>query len=1098
MGSEMCIRDRNCTGLNESKVPQPGDTVYVNYTASKLDLFSFGKILEALLSTGGLSMGTDTETTMNLVNDIPNLFASMGIDIDRVVSDLIKYLRVNLSDPVKGYGIKPFEMLDIAMILSSMYSSGSASGANPLGDVSQMLSDTNLINALVESVIKKILSKVDPFGLMKEFIGNPLPWLDYLNRSKIFTKDFILPLVSGLFSGEETMLSEFPWDSVLNALVPIISEMLSGPGGTVIENHGALNVFSLIAVLDAALKVDPEDVIFTNQPIYTNGMGNYTIDMPPYDNLHLLTYLCNGLLNSGLDVEDIWAIIESLLGLGIYGESNSQTNNQSSFDFIGSFSDLIPLVGFLAPPTEWISFLRELGIFSRWEGDWECLIWIWVNLFGRWGPFGPIDIAAIVGPLMNLEKFLATGKLELLPELGFEPMEFIRLCLLENQSYSNPWYYYVGYDTSHNTGPYREAIGQGSSDNWGWAPIGWDPGNPDADPPTYPPKGSEYARSFIQNVISGLPIAVDIDIPEISFSIPFSMFIFDIIINMTLPLDLPIRLRLQGNVWYFMKYLEESGITVLGLITHFLGPTTKQLVLDIISPSGQENASTMDVFDIVINKILDDPVPIIESFFSSGVDLMHLFRFFFDPTYMPTSQWQLDSSYIDPAFILGEENVSIPNLYWDRKPDLGDRDQIPDEFPWYRFSIPVFNQDPDWVNAGPDTENGRNPALIDQLTPNGPPGSGKWLIQPNGIPDGIEHYWYDTPFAYVNATCPIDDPSHPYYVWLNTDPLLWNDPGVATNPITGANRLIELPDEYWDNAPVPYYALYYVPPGTESGSSLPEFNNRPGVGVAGRLPDPVSRWYQITEASTSVWSSYTDSYGYFPNIWWCFNDTMIQKDYRFGYWDTYYDEVLGKNVKFLNTQPFWDILSWGVTPHILGALDLLDLASLIQDLMQSTGTSRNIAPGDLLAGVGKDYYHIIKYDSVYKKYNIPKEYGLSPLGMLQWIWDGAGTYYNKTDGKRYTYVEPYTVPNFQAALDWLADRGFSLSYIINNLPSILNTFLTIESPTSSDFGELMGTDSIVGLVKGLEQYFWTTVGENEFGNPNRTKGTIMFLSLIHI
>ncbi|MHA1232539.1 MAG: hypothetical protein ACTSPQ_18055 [Candidatus Helarchaeota archaeon] len=183
----------NCTGLNITKLPQIGDTLLINYTANKLDLFSISNLLNTLLSGGGLSFGSDTETTMNIVNDIPNLFASMGIDLDKLVPELIKYLRVNISDPVKGYGIKPFEMLDVANIISSMESSTTGGGSGgALGGLSQSLGDTNMINAIVESVVKKILSKVDPFQLMNELIGNPLPWLDYMNRSKLFTKSVIL------------------------------------------------------------------------------------------------------------------------------------------------------------------------------------------------------------------------------------------------------------------------------------------------------------------------------------------------------------------------------------------------------------------------------------------------------------------------------------------------------------------------------------------------------------------------------------------------------------------------------------------------------------------------------------------------------------------------------------------------------------------------------------------------------------------------------------------------------------------------------------------------------------------------------------------
>ncbi|MHA1269228.1 MAG: hypothetical protein ACTSPY_05515 [Candidatus Helarchaeota archaeon] len=1087
----------NCTGLNQSLLPKIGDTLLINYTSSKLDLFSISNLLDTLLGGGGLSFGSDTESSMNIINDIPNVFASMGIDLNKILPEIIKYLRVNISDPVNGYGIKPFELMDIANIIASMGSNG-GSGSDPLAGLSSTFQDTNMINALIESVVKKILSKIDPFGLMNELIGNPLPWLDYLNRSKLFTESFILPLVSGLFSGESNMFSEFPWDSVLNAIVPILAELLSGPGGTVIENHGALNLFSMLSIMETAEKMADEDVIFAPSwvPIYTNGEFNYTVDRPPYENLRLVSYLMNGLLNSGLDAEDLWTIIELLFGFGLFGEFGEQEEPSDGLEGLTSdVSNLIGLIGFLAPSGEWISVLRELGIFSRWEGEWEGLIDLYILIFGlRLGPF-PIDLDALIGRLMNLEKFLATGTLEMLPDMGMDTMEFIRLCVIENQTYSNPWSYYAGYDSSANHGPYEEFIGVDSSDNWGWVPLSWDPGDPNADPPTYPQKGADYPKSFIQNVISALPLAIDIEIPEIDVQID-DVQLFGIIemdISLLLPIDLPIRLRLQGNPWYLVKYLEETGMSLFGIATHFLGPTLKDLLLDILTPSGTTNTtgSSTDSLDEIMDKVLADPVALIKSVFDSGCDLMHAMKYFFDPTYMPASEWQVDSSYIDPGFVMGEENITGPTLYWDKIPTLGDNDEIPDEFPWYRFSIPRFNQDPNLVNAGPQTEASRNPALIDDLTPNGPPGSGKWLITPNGVPDGIEHYWYDTPFAYVNASVPLEDPTDPYYVWLSVDPINWNDPGFATNPITGADRLIELDDLYWDNAIAPYYALYYVPPGTELGNN----SIRTGAGTAGRLPDPTLN-YPVLEAPGSLYPT-PDGYGYFPNIWWCFNDTLNQKDYRFGYWDTQYDDVLKKQVKFLNTKPFWDILSWGVSPHIIGAIDLIDLAALIEDLMVgSPTTSISKSPGDLLVGFGEDYYHILKYNELYKKYGIPQDYGLDPLAMLQWIWDGAGNYYNRTDSQQYTNIEPFTIPNIQGALQWLEDRGITLDFIINNLPSILDEFLSSGTPSSSDYGELLGTDTITGFIRGIESYFTNTVGENEFGNPNQTAGILVFMNIM--
>ncbi|MBD3228340.1 MAG: hypothetical protein GF329_09145 [Candidatus Lokiarchaeota archaeon] len=1085
----------NCTGLNRSLLPNLGDTLYINYTSNKLDLFSLSELLDSLLADGGLSFGSDTESSMGIINEIPNIFASMGLDLDNIIPELLKYLIQNISDPITGYGIKPFEMLDVAMIKSSM--GGDGDGGDALGGLSSALGDSNMINALIESVVKKILNKVDPFGLMYEMIGNPLPMLDYLNRSKILTEDFIIPLVAELFAGEGSMFSDFPWDPVLDALVPIISELLSGPGDTIIENHGALNIFSMLSLLDTAKKMTPNEVDSAADwvPIYTNGPNNYTVDKPPYNNLRLVSNVVNGLLNSGLDAEDLWVIIELLFGFGLYGGFGEEEEPEGGGfeDLTGDVSDLIGLIGFMAPSGEWISVLRELGIFSRWEGDWEC--WIEITL---WIFSFTLPLHDFIGRLLNLEKFLSTGYLELLPDMGMvDPMLLVQLSVNENQTYSNPWHYYAGYDSSHNTGPYQ---GIATTDNWGWVPQLWDPGDPEADPPTYPQKGAEYPKSFIQNVISALPLAIDIEIPEVAFEDLEFSFIADFSIDMILPIDLPIRLRLQGNPWYLVQYLEESGFDLMGIATHFLGPTLNDLLLDILSPSEtNESESAADMLNTIMDKILADPVALIQGVFNSNTDLMHVLKYFFDPEYMPASEWKVDSSYVDPGFVLGEENLTSPTLYWDRMYTIGDNDQIPDEFPWYRFSIARFNQDPALVNVGPGSEASRNPAIIDQLTPDGPPGSGKWIIAPDGISDGMQHYWYDTPFAYVNASVPLDDPLDPYYIWLDDtyDPIEWNDyytSGGAygpINPITG-DALVELDDQYWDNAIAPFYSLYYVPPGTEEGQT---WHGRNGVGVAGRLPNPTLN-YPIQEASTSYWST-SDDYGYFPNIWWCFNDTLDQTDYRFGYWDSYYNEILEKDVTFLNTQPFWDLMSWGVGPHITGAIDLLDVASIIEDLFAGSGPTTTLAsPGDLLAGFGEDYYHTLMYDEVYKKYGIPEDYGLSPFGLLQWIWDGAGTYYDKTDDQRYYNVEPYTIPNLDGALDWLADRGITIEFIINNLPSILDEFLSSDTPSSQDYGELMGTETITGLIRGLEEYFTVTVGQNEFGNPNQTEGMQVFLEIM--
>ncbi|MHA1232538.1 MAG: hypothetical protein ACTSPQ_18050 [Candidatus Helarchaeota archaeon] len=73
--------------------------------------------------------------------------------------------------------------------------------------------------------------------------------------------------------------------------------MLTGPKGTVIEHHGALNLFAMLSVLENAQEMTPEEVSSAADwiPIYTNGPNNYTVDRPPYNNLRLLSYVMNGL-----------------------------------------------------------------------------------------------------------------------------------------------------------------------------------------------------------------------------------------------------------------------------------------------------------------------------------------------------------------------------------------------------------------------------------------------------------------------------------------------------------------------------------------------------------------------------------------------------------------------------------------------------------------------------------------------------------------------------------------------------------------------------------------------------------------------------------
>ena len=96
-----------------------------------------------------------------------------------------------------------------------------------------------------------------------------------------------------------------------------------------------------------------------------------------------------------------------------------------------------------------------------------------------------------------------------------------------------------------------------------------------------------------------------------------------------------------------------------------------------------------------------------------------------------------------------------------------------------------------------------------------------------------------------------------------------------------------------------------------------------------------------------------------------------------------------------------------------------------------------------------------------KYYGDGYDVSFSPFGLLQWIWDGAGTVYKVNDttpnrgdyqflgdgqgrfNNRYdlyesTYLQPFTSPNLTSAVNWLFDRRLSVDYMLTYaLPTLM-------------------------------------------------------------
>jgi len=1052
-------------GLITVNVTKYGDSlikygpIMVNYTTNKLHLLDVSNLLESILNlvfgssesgTGGMS----TELMTQVFTLLPGALDAMGIDFDRILPDLITYLRVNLSQPApKGYGIKPFEMIDVAY--HALF------GADT-GQVSEVFSgpSRDLIDNMIKEVVSMFIEQADPFQLGYSLMGDLTPVLDYLNRSQLFSREVLIPMIASLFpSGGELQTGQeesIALEDMIDIIMPLISEMLVG-GDVAHFDHQALNPFALLSSAECIQYLDADpvhlaDLAATGYPVYQMGYGNYTADFPRYDNLRLMSNLTLGLLMSGFNAEDLWSII-NLLGLIDLGGGGG--------DILGGLKPLLSLLGTFVPPTEWDSLIRELGIWSTWEGDFDTFM-AWITVIGITIPF---DLRSMVGGMINLEKLLATGQL-----LGGE---FVQLCLYENQSYGNPYSYIAGYDSSYNTGPYRDFYyGTEDCDNWGWVPYGWDPGGHQyGTPPDYSPQeGQDYPDSFIARLISTIPVEFDVDVLDmdpIDVTIGFDVTIWiftihiDVRILMQFSPQLFMRIRLEGNPSALTSVFEDEGIPLMGLASHFVGGDLAGLVTDLIdaltnpAPTGGEAAALPEL----------DLLSILQSFLNAKVDLLTYFKFLVDPEFMKASQWYLDSSSLDM-------NATAPTLVWDDYPNLGDHDNIPDEYPWYRFNLPIYNQNPAWVNYGPSSTQGRTPAIIDQLTPAGPPGSGWWEIQPDGLPDGIQHYWYDTPYAYVNTTVRTTDP------WVMYDPYRWNDNNLPGGPLLKDKATGQgLPSQYWDATDYP--SLYYVPRGTTPGF----------VGDVTVNRAPYTANYPIPPFNTADRTP-------FPNIWRSFNITLNQTDYRFGYWSSYYDATLGKNVEYLETKPFWDLLSYAFYPQLGDLLDLIaPLATdLIISMLMPTDTS-----GGYKGDWGYDYYHLLQNASVYSKFGLDAYQPLCMLGMLEWLWEGAGQRWNGS--QVVPYIEPYTVPNLQGSLDWLAAHGFTIDFIIKNLDKIFDMFSTEQEGTgvvdlAGDLAGIFSTETMVNVVNSIEDYMLNVVAQNPDGTGNRTEATRIVLSLM--
>lgn len=1078
------------TSTTSDSFLQSGD-IYVMYTTNKLALLDISNLIGAVLNlTLGTGDGGDGagEPSSDIFSDIfeylPGTLNAIGIDFDRIMPSLIEYLRINISQPEPiGYGIKPFELLDVGYhaLMST------ESGEEGTGDVFEGPS-RDLIDNMIKELTAKFVEQADPFQLIYAGINDLTPILDYLNRSGIFSREVLLPLIATLFpSGSEAVSGatgeSFDISELFDIIMPLISEMLVG-GDDAAFPHEALNPFALLSSAESIewhSDLDYDELAGRGYSIYQVGQYNWTPDYPRYDNLRLLSNLTLGLLLSGFDAGDLWDIINQLGLIDLGGGDGGGTADPFS-----GLKSLLSLLGVFVPPGEWDSLLRELGVWSTWEGDFQYFdIWVTPYILGI-----PLTIyfngMDFVNYMINLEQILATGM------LGVGGLsEFVQLSLYENQSYGNPYTYVAGYDSSYNTGPYRDLTGQnpvGSCDNWGWVPVGWDPGGYEyGTAPEYKPDGAkDYKRSFLSKLISTVPVELDIDVQEIepiniAMNFDFQVWIFtipvDIAIAMSFAPELFMRIRLEGNPSALTLNFEQEGIPLFGLGAHFVGGDLAGMVTDMVDSLTQPGNASAGGEAFEFPEL--DVVTLLQAFLNAKVDILHYWKYITDPEFMKASDWWLDPGFVDM-------NASSPTLIFDEDPRIpGDNDEIPDEYPWYRFLVPEYNQvNP---NVGPSY---REPALIDYLIPTGPPGSGRWQYisggNADGIPDAIQHYWFDTPYAYVNSTV------SPYDPWPNIDPYLWNnvpgpgyyeyatpngttrwgdDPGEQV-PLLQTAPGVGIPNSVWDNIIIP--RLYLVPIGTSPGITSSSLPANPIPGISGT--------------------------SYYPNIWNSFEYTLNQTDYRFGYWKTEYDEVLEKDVTFLDLKPFYDLLSYAFYPQLLDLLDFI--APLITDLIVGLITPNSGGgTGSVSSSMGTDYYINTNYDSVYSKFGIEQNQALDPIAMLQWLWDGAGTRWDGT--KTVPYIEPYTVPDLQGMLNWLADHGFTLNFLIKNLDKIFGMLSTDSGEASQgavdlagDLASIFSTESILSVVNAIEDYMQQIVAQNPDGSPNRTKATQIALEMM--
>ncbi|NHJ85331.1 MAG: hypothetical protein FK734_07700, partial [Asgard group archaeon] len=408
---------------------------------SVFEKFSISSLIDSLLGEDSLLSGTSSGLMSGMdqiLVELPNMLQATGIDFNSLLPDIIDYLKLNISSEK---GIKPFELIDIIM-------SGSSGDAPQLGegmDLMSMMSglDPDGLVELVED-LQDFMKAVNIFDLLNTAVGNVIPFVDYMNRSKLFSKEILLPLIADLLLTETGEPMELDLPALLNALSDFVTAFLKEDVGF---EHMATNVFPLLQSAESTIPVTFGDNSYFENSMengfnaYPLGTGNFTADTPPYDNLRLISQMALGMTQSGMDAEMVWKLLEEL-GIIDFG-----TGDDPNADPLASLSAYLPIAGYFVPSGEWLSFLRELGIWSPWEGFTHLLLGIPI--------LGTYDVSPLLGKLLNLERFLATGALHLMQDgLIFLDMGYVLgfpLCVFENASYGNPYYYQPGYDTSHNT-----------------------------------------------------------------------------------------------------------------------------------------------------------------------------------------------------------------------------------------------------------------------------------------------------------------------------------------------------------------------------------------------------------------------------------------------------------------------------------------------------------------------------------------------------------------------------------------------------------------------------------------------------------------------